>query len=181
LAHFQNADALDKIGQSLGREDLCEQAAIMKQVGLEKLWRRDHFVTAIDDSGDIDPISSDSLLCLLYLDPQDITDTHSVSIQQYMRALITPAGYRTGLPAMEERDPYHTDFVWTHEQALLHAAATKHSLLEAKDVTEQIVGCMDGKFPELIHAETLDHAGNNPQLWAVQTHFYFQNPANALF
>lgn len=181
LAHFQNAEALAKIGKCLGRDDLCEQAETMQRIGMERLWRGNHFVTAIDSSGDIDPISSDSLFCLLYIDPKYLADGQAESIQHYMKALITPAGYRTGLPTVVEGDPYHTDFVWTHEQALLHAAARKHGLQDAQDITEQVVTCMNGAFPELIHAETLSHAGNNPQLWAVQTHFYFQNPASALF
>lgn len=180
LAHFQNADALAKVGKSLDRDDLRQQAMDMQEVGLDKLWRGDHFVTAIDASGDIDPISSDSLSCLLYISPEDLSLGQSTVIEHYMKPLITPAGYRTGLPTMVEGDPYHTDFVWTHEQALLHAAARKHDLKDAQDITEQVVSCMDGQFPELIHAETLKHAGNNPQLWAVQTHFYFQNPASAL-
>lgn len=180
LAHFQNADALAKIGAVLERPELVQMANDMFRSGLEKLWRGDHFVTAIDNSGDIDPKSTDSLYALLYIPAELLDDGQALAIEAYTKHLITPWGYRTGLPETDDGDPYHTDFVWTHEQAKLHAAARRHGLEEAQSVTERIVPAMDGRFPELIHAETGKHAGNDPQLWAVQTFRYFQQPSAAL-
>ena len=180
LAHFQNADALMRIGRVLGRQELLDTAEEMYLTGMDKLWRGDHFVAAMDNSGDIDPKSTDSLYALLYIPSEKLQAGQAISIEAYMKDLITPWGYRTGLPEVPDSDPYHTDFVWTHEQAKLHAAARKHGLEEAQGVTERIVAAMAGRFPELIHAETGKHAGNDPQLWAVQTFRYFQNPASAI-
>jgi glycogen debranching enzyme len=183
LAHFQNAHALERIGASLGRMDLVSYGRHMMKAGIEKLWEGDHFVTAIDEEGKIDSLSSDSLHALLYIPPSELPRGYAQKIEHYMEQLETPAGYRTGIPEVPGTDPYHTGYVWTHEQALLDAAAKKHHLERADRVADRVVPYIhpvDGIFPELIDAETGEPAGNRLQLWAMGAYLYFQNPERAL-
>jgi hypothetical protein len=73
--------------------------------------------------------------------------------------------------------------VWTHEQALLHAAARKHQLYEAQAITSRITAFIlpkEGLFPELVDPDTYDLQGNARQLWAMAAYLYFQNPDQAL-
>jgi hypothetical protein len=182
LAHFQNAEALQRIGKAVGDMRIAKFGSYMIEAGLHYLWNEDHFVTAVDGDGIIDSPSSDSLHSLLYLSPKELPGDYAEMVQKYMKQLETPAGYRSGIPVVADVDPYHMQ-VWTHEQALLHAAARKHQLDEAQAVTRNITNYIspeDGLFPEFINPETLAPGGNEKQLWAMGTHIYFQNPRGAL-
>jgi glycogen debranching enzyme len=99
-----------------------------------------------------------------------------------MQQLETDAGYRSGIPVTPEVDDYHMN-IWTHEQALLHAAARKHKLPEAQDITSRITAFIfpkEGIFHELIDPDAYDPQGNPKQLWAMAAYLYFQNPEQAL-
>jgi glycogen debranching enzyme len=183
LAHFQNADALAKIAIALRDVELEYYATNMFQQGIEKLWLNDHFVTAIDAEGIIDAPSTDSLYCLLHISPFLLPEDYAELIQEYSRQLETKAGYRVGLPVAANRDNYHTDYIWTHEQALIHSAAAKYNLTHVQDVSQKVVEFFDtagGIFPELI---TIDGqpAGNMRQLWSVRAYQYFMDPSISLF
>jgi glycogen debranching enzyme len=182
LAHFQNAEALHRIGTATGNEIVAKLGSYMTRAGLEHLWAGDHFVTAHDGEGIIDSPNSDSLHSLLYISPDEIAPTQAQDIERYMQQLETPAGYRSGIPVAPEVDDYHMK-VWTHEQALLNAAAKKHQLSEAQDITTRIAAFIfpqEGIFPELIDPDTHDPHGNLKQLWAMAAYLYFQNPEQAL-
>jgi glycogen debranching enzyme len=174
LPHFQNAAALKAIGHAMNQPQLVELASDMVQTGIDQLWAEDHFIVARDGDGkDIDPPSSDSMHTLLYIEPTILPSAYAKRIEQYTRRLETKAGYRTGLPAGDSDDDYHTRYVWTHEQALLHAAATRHDLGEAAIIAARITNFLD-TFPELIDpTDGYKPAGNSPQLWAVGAHQYF--------
>lgn len=183
LAHFQNADALARIAISLRDIELEYFATNMYRAGFDKLWAGDHFVTAIDADGVIDSPSTDSLYSLLHISPFMLPEDHAERIQEYSRQLETKAGYRTGLPVIGGRDNYHTDYVWTHEQAVIHAVGRKYGLQHVQDVARRVVGYFkpdEEIFPELVSVTTGKPAGNLLQLWSVRAYQYFQNPENAL-
>lgn len=182
LVHFQNAEALMRIGKATGDERLARQGRYMVEAGLQHLWNGDHFVSAIDRDGAIDPPSSDSLHALLHIPPELLPLGYAQKIEQYSRQLETAAGYRAGIPVAPDVDPYHMQ-VWTHEQALLNAAARKHNLYEAEAVTRRIqpfIKPEQGIFPEIINPVTLQPDGNMKQLWAMGAYLYFQNSKHAL-
>ncbi len=183
LPHFQNADALLQIGRLQNNEELVEIAESMIHDGIEKLWRDDHFVTAIDADGDIDAPSTDSLYALLHIEPQYLPEGYASAVEEYLEILETRAGYRTGLP-LQDRDDYHTRYVWTHEQALLHAAAQKHGLNRAMEVTARVtdhIKPVEGLFPEILDTtNNFSPAGNKVQLWTVHTYLYFKNSQKTL-
>jgi len=184
LAHFQNADALARIAIALRDIELEYFAAEMFKTGVEKLWSDDHFVTAIDADGVIDAPSTDSLYCLLHISPFILPENYAEKIQEYSRQLETKAGYRTGLPVSDGRDNYHTEYVWTHEQALIHAGAKRYGLEHVQTVSNRVVNFFDPSqelYPELVDASTYVPAGNFKQLWSVRAYQYFQNPNKALF
>lgn len=181
LAHFQNAEALTRIGQALGNDRLAEYGHYMIAAGMQFLWNRDHFVSAIDGDGIIDPPSSDSLHTLLHILPEELPPGYAQKVQEYSKQLETEAGYRAGIPVTPDVDPYHMK-VWTHEQALLNASARKHQLYEAETVTHRIEPFIipkDNVFPEMINPDTLQPDGNIKQLWAMGAYLYFQNPDQA--
>jgi glycogen debranching enzyme len=183
LAHFQNAEALVRLGRIVGDEDLEALGALMMGSGIKYLWRGDHFVTALDSDGIIDASSSDSLHCLLYIPPEFLPAGFGEKIESYSMQLETPAGYRAGIPVAPTIDPYHTMTVWTHEQALLHVAAKKYGLVRAQAVAERIVPYIHperGVYPEYIHAVTLQPGGNPCQAWAMGAYIYFKRPTHAL-
>jgi hypothetical protein len=181
LAHFQNAAAIEAIGRALGNHDLLNFSNQMIEKGFEGLWKEDHFIVALDGNGnELDPISSDSLHSLLYINPDYIPDGYAEKIQKYITKLETKAGYLSGIACMEGIDDYHTRYIWTHEQALLHSAAKKHSLDKSVEITSRITGFID-TFPELIDPTIgFKSAGNHPQLWAVGASKYFENPKQSL-
>jgi len=182
LAHFQTTNALGRIASLSGDKKLGAKAQNMMETGLEKLWRDDHFVTAIDAAGEIDSPSSDSLHALLHIPETAVPAGYAARIEKYMEALETPMGYRTGLPVSTDMDPYHTAYVWPHEQANMHIAAKRHSLLKAQSITERVkeyIPTAEGFLPELLDAETGEPAGNKWQLWTAAAVEYFENPDNA--
>ncbi len=173
LAHFQNALALYETGKMLKDASLVEFASQMFHKGIERLWNTDHFVTAIDAQGTIiDPLSTDSLQSLLYLPKELLPESYAQLIQNYSIPLETQAGYRTGIPEANISDTYHTNYVWSHEQALIHCAARYHNLSHAQEVTLRILNYLDDKFPELVDAQDFTPAGNPLQLWAIGGYEY---------
>lgn len=182
LAHFQNARALEAVGKIIDDHDLVGIGKDMIMAGIHHLWRKDHFITARDEDGVIDPISSDSLEALLYIDPGYLPDGYARAIEQYMEPLVTEAGYRAALPAAPDVDPYHM-MVWTQSQAVMHAAAQRNGLHRAMEITsgiEPLILPRDGLFSEQFDTVTLQPCGNGMQLWAIGAYMYFQNPKNAL-
>lgn len=176
LVHFQNKAAVQEMGHVLERRDLEDLAERMTKRGVEEFWSEDHFVVAKEGSGRvIDPVSSDSLHTLLYLEPHEIADKYPIKIIEYSRQLATQRGYLPVLDNRKGRDPYHTDYIWVHEQALLHAAARRHRLAEAETVASRIIPILEAGFPELANPrKNFAHAGNPTQLWAIGAHLYFE-------
>ena len=174
LVHFQNAYALRVIGGVMGKASYVKLGDRMISAGIDRLWNKDHFIVARDGDGAvIDPPSSDSLHSLLFIEPTDLPDGYSLSIERYMRKLETKAGYRAGIPVGKSNDDYHTRYVWTHEQALLNSAASKHWLEEAAAISARIVDYLE-ELPELIDpSNNYAPAGNAPQLWVVGAAKYF--------
>ena len=181
LAHFQNAAAIEAVGRALGNHDLLNFSNQMIEKGFERLWKEDHFIVAVDgNDNEIDPISSDSLHLLLYINPDYIPDGYAEKIQKYIEKLETKAGYLSGIACMEGIDDYHTRYIWTHEQALLHAASKKHSLNKCAEVASRVIGFID-TFPELIDPTSgFKPAGNHPQLWSIGASQYFENPSQSI-
>jgi hypothetical protein len=175
LAHFQNSAALRAIGIALYRSDLIDLAKKMTDTGIDRLWQDDHFIVARDGEGkDIDPVSSDSLHSLNYINPAYISADYVGKIEKYMEKLETKAGYLSGVACRDEIDEYHTRYVWTHEQALLHSASKKHSMSKSASVSSRAVEYMD-TFPEIIDPiDGFKPAGNQPQLWAIGASRYFE-------
>jgi glycogen debranching enzyme len=183
LAHFQCQAALRAAARLTGAPELRERASAMVRRGFELFWRGDHFATAVLGDGTVvDTPSSDSLHGLLFLRPSDISHDDAERIVGYSEQLATGVGYLSGLKQAENRDEYHTRWVWAHEQALLHAAAKRHGLPGAELVTERVIPTLDDGFPELIDPETGAPGGNRVQLWSIGAHVYFQRVrvANAL-
>ena len=184
LAHFQNAEALQRIGVVLGDERTTRYGRYMKEAGLRFLKKDDHFVTAIDQDGVVDAPSSDSLTALLYLSSSELPAGFAQKVEAYMRQLETPVGYRSGIPAVPNVDPYHMN-VWTHEQALMNAAAGRHGLKRAEYITRGITPYLipeDELFPELVDPATLDFGtGNTLQLWSIGAYYHMLNPGDSLF
>ncbi|MEO7397246.1 MAG: hypothetical protein ABIW84_01645, partial [Ilumatobacteraceae bacterium] len=184
--HFLNAQALARIGKLTGDAALLAASDKMYEAGIATLWAGDHFVTAIDSQGVIDPPSSDSMLSLLHIPKTKLPVGYAARIEGYMEQLETESGYRTGLPVATRDDVYHTKWVWQHEQPLLHAAARGHNLKHAQEVAKRIVPYMasdaeQGIFAELRDPETLEWEGNPIQYWAIAASQYFQNPYKSLF
>jgi len=147
----------------------------MTRRGFQTFWRSNHFAIAVQGDGTVvDTPSSDSLHILLYLRRGEIRHTDAESIVDHSERLETKVGYLPALAQAPGRDDYHTRHVWVHEQALLHAAARRHDLERAEQVTDRIVPTLDRGFPELIDPETAEPAGNPTQLWSVGAHVYFQ-------
>lgn len=180
LPHFQNAAALKAIGRATDQPQLIQFGEAMVQAGIDQLWAGDHFIVARDGDGVIiDPPSSDSLHALLYIEPTSLPDTYAQRIEQYMNQLETKVGFRTGIPSGNIEDDYHTRYVWTHEQALLHAAATRHDLGKAAFIAARITGSL-GTLPELIDPTNgYRPAGEAPILWAAGARKYFDDPSRA--
>ena len=190
LVHFQYKAALQAIGALTGSTDLLDRAAAMTSRGLKMFWRGDHFAVAISGKETIaDAASSDSLHAVLYLHPDEIEPADAVSIVTNSERLATRFGYLPALPESSEVDPYHTRYVWVHEQALLHAAARRHRLTRAEHVARRVTPIFAHGFPELVDpVDGSTGAGNVTQLWAIGAHRYFQripvaatrSPASAL-
>ena len=178
LAHFQNADALQRIGRAIGNERLARFGRYMTEVGFQYLWNQDHFVTAIDKSGVIDSPASDSLEALAYINPSQLPIGYAKKIEDYMKSLETDAGYRAGIPVADDLDMYHMQ-IWTHSQAIMHVGARRYGLGHAEAVTQRITQFIDrntGDYPELVNASTYDLNGNLQQLWAMAADAYFLSP-----
>lgn len=182
LAHFQNADALAQLAKVTGADLLASYADGMLRAGIEKLREGNHFITALDGKGRrIDPVSSDSLYSLLYIKPELLPTGFARDLaENYMAQLETGAGYRSGIPANADmQDQYHM-YVWSHEQAFLHAALRRHGLTDLLHIPSRITEYFGSDFPELIHPVTYQKYGNPLQLWVVGASEYFEDPDNTL-
>jgi hypothetical protein len=171
VAHFQNAQALQRIGNATKNERLTRMGRYMTEQGLAHLWRGDHFVSAIDRDGEIDPPSTDSLEALLYITPKQLPLQYAGRIERYMTQLETEVGYRAGIPAVPDMDMYHMN-VWVHSQAELNAAAQLHGLTDAAKITQRIRLFIDrdnGDYPEMVDPETYNLCGNIRQLFISLT------------
>ncbi|MEX0881746.1 MAG: hypothetical protein WEC17_01420 [Candidatus Saccharimonadales bacterium] len=181
LAHFQNAAALRAMGRVMNRPNLIQTADDMEQAGINRLWLDGHFVTAVTANEVIDPPSSDSLHALLYIKPasESLPSDAAEGIEEYMRPLGTTFGYRAGIPINGNSDNYHTKYVWPHEQALMHAAAKEHRLMQAQEVARRVVSYCnsDGNYWELVDAEDGSRNGNRLQLWVIGAIHYFNATA----
>lgn len=172
LAHFINTAAVRAFGRVLDCRELSENADEMEAAGIKKFWTGDHFITAIDGLGEvIDPPSSDSLHILDFIerDSPSLPEGAAEAIEEYMRQLETPAGYRAGLPTNGISDSYHMK-VWVHEQAILRRAAMKHRLRRAAEEPLKVLKYVgrdpDQSCHELVDPDTLQPTGNVYQLFA---------------
>jgi len=183
--HFQNARALGEIGKVLDNKHLQDKAQQMRDAGILHLWRNTHFAAAIDQRGDIDPPSCDSLVTLLDIDPQYLPPDYAAQIEGYMEPLVTDAGYRSGIPVTDSSDVYHTKFVWTHMAAIYHAVGARYDLSRVRSVAARTKGYINPSHPkhpfsELLDAESFEPAGNGLQYWTIRMYQYFQDPARHL-
>lgn len=182
IAHFQNAQALQRIGYAIGDASLIETGLYMTEQGLAHLWRDDHFVTAMDEDGEVDQPSTDSLESLLYIPPSQLPAGYAERIEEYTSQLETAAGYRAGIPEDPEmEDQYHMK-VWVHSQAELHAASSLHGLSRAQKITQRVRKYIDrdkGIYPEILDPETYQSCGNDKQLWVMGADLYLQNPSRS--
>jgi hypothetical protein len=188
LAHFQNADAMLRLGQALGNYEgrrLENYGRYMMEAGIKRLWRGDHFVSAVDGYGDVDEKpSSDTLQALLYIPPEiaakHLPRNYRELVQSYMQQLETEFGYRANIPAKDGEggvDPYHT-YVWIYQNAELHAASVLHGLDAPKEVAQRsraLIDPADGIYPECAD-EGGNITGNVWQLWTMAAYLYFCHP-----
>ena len=176
LVHFQCVAALRAMAELTGSIELARKADTMTQRGLAAFWRRDHFAVAVRGSTDVaDAVSSDSLHTLLFLEPGEIESSDLELVGRYSEQLATPFGYLPALPTDAGVDPYHTRYVWVHEQALLHAAADRHGLHHPRDIAARVIPAFGHGFPELIDPEDGSPiAGNRTQLWSIGAYRYFE-------
>jgi hypothetical protein len=175
LAHFQAKTAVRAAARLTGSRELRAKAEAMTRRGFEMFWRGEHFAVAIQGDGTaVDPPSSDSLHSLLFLDADEIPADAARGVVEHSEQLATAVGYLPGLALAPGGDDYHTRWVWVHEQALLHAAARRHSLDRAEEVAERIVPSLAVGFPELIDPDTGKPGGNPTQLWSIGAHVYFE-------
>ena len=160
----------------LGSAELANKADSLTQRGLAAFWRRDHFAVAVRGNTDVaDAISSDSLHTLLFLDPGELDSSRLELVGRYSEELATPFGYLPALPAAAGVDPYHTRYVWVHEQALLYAAARRHDLRRPMEIAARVIPAFEYGFPELIDPEDGSPiAGNRTQLWSIGAYLYFE-------
>lgn len=176
LVHFQNKAALQEIGQLTGVSAWQQLAQKMTRMGLTRFWAGDHFIVAEDGTGQrFDTPSSDSLHALLYLEPWEIDKTQAEAIERYSEQLVTDGGYRPAIQQVGDMDTYHTHFVWVHEQALLHAAASRHGLKRTQAVAARVMPALEKGFPELLDPDkSFSGAGNPTQLWSIGAYLYFE-------
>lgn len=191
LAHAQNLSGLSCAAKLLDSSELYQVADRMKE-GLQKLYNPElkTFNIALDRSGPISAISSDSLNLLFFTEPEDITNQQILDIIDSSQILMTPAGFRT----LDERvakgmdDRYHADTIWPSEQATIHAGAKKHrlalkdyspeitdGLLKIEEVSSRIKLFTQNSNSEVfvINEGQVQEAGCNPQLWTVEAKEYF--------
>lgn len=156
--------------------ELRDLAKEMVRAGLETFWAGNHFVIGLEDSGTlIDTPSSDSLHSLLYIKPSEIGREKVLAIEEYSEQLITEGGYLPAIQQVMGVDDYHTSFVWVHEQALLHAAASRHNLERAQNATIRILPLLEQGFYELADpSQSFAGAGNPIQLWSIGAYLYFE-------
>jgi len=175
LVHFQYKAALRAIGDVTRSSELLDWADVLTQRGLATFWHDDHFRVATRGMTTVaDGPSSDSMHALLYLDPGDIGRPEAMKIVAYSEQLACEWGYLPALPLSETVDPYHTRYVWVHEQALLHEAARRHGLERSQRITARILPAFGGGFPELVDpAAGPTTVGNPTQLWSVGACLYF--------
>ena len=178
LAHIINMRALQSAAKLLDSKELEKIADRMVSV-LEKLydWELGAFYIAIDKTGPIRGISSDSLHALAYLSPGDLSEIQLKQIVETSAALETPLGYRTLDPksALLAKDGYHADTVWPWEQAIINSGARKFGLKRVMEVSARITPWLADSDSELffVKGENVRKVGCNPQLWTIAAKKYF--------
>ena len=195
LVHMENMAGLRAAAQLLGSKELAEEANGMKKA-IPLIFDREigNFPRAIDSLGEVRAIDSDGLTSLYFVDPGDYSSGMLKGIIKSSEVLETDLGYRTLEPKAAEQvqDKYHAETVWTHEQALMHAGASKLlafaktegdlDLVRGLNHVLEVTGRMGnyllsnpGSYPELfeIKGGELVPGKNNPQLWAVGAYNYF--------
>jgi glycogen debranching enzyme len=179
LVHFQYAAALRALGRASRSAELLDTASRLTERGIERFWRGDHFAVALRSDGTtVDTPSSDSLHALLFLEPEQISRPDALRIGEYSEQLATRFGYLPARPANADVDPYHSRYVWVHEQALLHLAASRHGLEKQGEVSASVAAAFKSGFPELIDPHDGSTAvGNRTQLWSVGAYLYFRRVA----
>ncbi len=197
LAHIQNLAGLRAGAELLNSDYLLQKAQDMKNA-LLGLFDKDinNFPVAVDSKGKISAVSSDGLDALFYLRPGDLDDSFIGQIIESSKILETKLGYRS----LEEEackrldNQYHGRVVWTHEQALVHAGATKHLRWALENKNIRLAGLLNrvrevsfriykyleanpGSFPEIfdIKEGKIIPSGCNPQLWAIAAKKYFMD------
>lgn len=172
LAHIQNMAGLRSASRLLESPEISQKATDMKDA-LMGLFddTLDTFSIAIDRGGKISGISSDVLHALNYLEPEDIKPDMLERILVSARVLETPMGYRTLSPkdAEDVEDKYHATTVWTHEQAIIHAGAKKHSLWAEKEGFESLKVELERveNFSSRVSLYMEEHVEQHPELFFI--------------
>ena len=178
LPHIQNMCGLRAAAKLLNDTKLIKAANKMSKA-LEQLWdnKLGAFYIAKDALGPIQGISSDTLHGLFYLESSDLTVKQILAIKKSSKILETPIGYTTLDPktAAKIKDPYHSQAVWTHEQAIINAGAKKFGLAHIQEVSRKITRLRDIRFEHFVLTDKGLYEGRaNPQLWAIAAQNYFQ-------
>ncbi len=193
LVHAQYMAALRKATLLVGPPGLFDIANRMSK-SLGGLFNKDlgTFNIALDSSGSIQGISSDSLNMLFFLEPEDLNPHWIESIIRTSVVLETPAGYRGLSPKLSEtiKDRYHADKVWPVEQATIHKGAVKFkawaisqgkielvSLLEhVEEVSSRVTAHLDGSHAEIlsINDGEVQTDGCDPHLFTFAAKEYFK-------
>jgi len=184
LAHAQNTAGLRCAAKLLGSQKLNEKAEKMKNA-LNMLYDKSTgcFYMAVDESGPVHGISSDSLHMLAYLSRGDISKNRLEAISKSSELLETPAGYRTldSKTAESAKDSYHTKTVWPFEQAIINIGAKKFGLKHAEEVSSRITKYLADSDAEIfvLNREKITPGGCSTQLWTLAAKKYFDNPGKA--
>ena len=180
LAHVLNLNAIRSAAAILDTSELKVLSEELAQV-LPKLFDTElgGFYLAIDQSGPIKGVSSDSLHALFYLEQGDLTKEQLGSIAHSSEVLETPIGYRTLDPNISEpsNDPYHASTVWPFEQAIIHMGARKWGLKNVAAVSERIVSRLENSDHELFKIDTsgeIKEDGCKVQLWTIAAKRYLK-------
>lgn len=177
LAHIQNMCGLRSAAELLNSNEL--DADVQKMVDrLVDLFdvTDGTFVTAIDEDGPVNGVSSDSLHSLFYLRQGDIPQDWAEAIAESSKVLETPLGYRVLDPKIKSyKRKYHSQTVWPFEQAMIHFGAERFGLGRAMKVAERIMGHLETDHEVIVINDDghVRREGGNPQLWTIAARRYF--------
>lgn len=192
LAHFQNTAGLKSAAELLGSAELRNEVVKMK-IGSSSLYSPElgSYILAIDKKGAIPAISTDSLHCLAYTDPEDIERNKIMSVIETAKTIETPIGYVAMDPQYTDNmeDLYHVIWVWPHDNANIHRGARRlessahlnndNQLLDyarhIKEVSSRISIPLQTSQAELfriVDGQVIS-GGSNIQLWSRGAKIYF--------